>query len=194
MIKRGNMQKKAAFELSMTTVVIIVLAMTMLILGLTLVRKVMKMGTGVIDITDAGVRDKLNKLLGEEGRDVTIGLPAKTAVGRPGGDIFNAPVVVNTQALTGVVPKDLKYIVTLDKNGECIKKNGEQAVKGIFKGPIGESIGFDEWEADAAYATIIMQIPKGIKLCTQKVYIDVKAGTSELRTSFTLEVARASIF
>lgn len=187
------MQKKAAFEMSMTTVVIIVLAMTMLILGLTLIRKVMKMGTGVIDITDAGVKAQLKDLLGQEGRDVTVGVPGKIAVGRPGGDIFNAPIAVKTEALT-VEPKDLKYKVTLDKNGECIKKNDEQAVKSIFKGPIEEYISFDEWEVDTAYASIIMQIPKGIKLCTQKVYVDVKAGTNELRTSYSIEVARTSLF
>lgn len=187
---RKILDKKAAFELSMSTVVIIVLAMTLLVLGLTLIRKIIKMGTGVIDITDAGVRAKLNKILGEEGRDITVGLPDKTAVGRPGGKPFNAPIIVNTQDIIGD-PQDLKYIVSLEKDGECIEKNGEKMVESFFKMSTGKSRSFDEWEGNMAYASIDLQIPKTAKLCIQKVYVDIKSGTQDIgRTSFKIEVAR----
>lgn len=183
--------KKGAFELSMTTVVVIVLAMVMLVLGLTLVRKIMTMGTGIIDITDAGVRSKLNKVLGEEGRDITIGLPDKTATSSPGGGLFNAPLVVNTEAMD-VEPADLRYKVEVTEIGDCGKEKAED----YFKIPVDEDLEFDEWEAGVAYASIQMQVPKGAKLCSQKVSVLVNdaAGTNLGKTSYTLNVAKVGLF
>lgn len=190
-MKKILKSKKAAFELSMTTVVIIVLSMTMLILGITLVTKIMKMGTGIIDITDTGVRAKLNKALGDEGRDLTIGLPDKTAVISPGSK-GNAPLVVNTESMgAGIGPEDLKYEVSLSEIGDCIEKNGGEAVEGFFITPLGKGLEFEDYEAGIAYTSISMQIPKTAKLCSQKVSIEISDNTKSLgKTSFTLEVAK----
>lgn len=184
-----NKNKKAAFEMSMTTVVIIVLAMTMLILGLTLVKKVMSMGTGIIDITDAGVKSKLNKMLGEEGRDVTIGLPDKTAVISPGGK-GNAPLIVDTSGMgAGIGPEDLKYVVSLSDQGTCDKG----IVKDFFITTLDKELEFDDWEAGIAYASILIEVPKGAKLCTQKVGIEIKGADQSIKSSFTLNIAKTGI-
>ncbi len=182
--------KRAAFEMSMTTVVIIVLAMTMLILGLTLVRKVMTMGTGIIDITDAGVKSKLNKMLGEEGRDVTIGLPDKTAVISPGNK-GNAPLVVDTSGMGSTIgPEDLKYVISLSDQGTCDKG----LVESYFVTPLDKELEFDDWEAGIAYASILMEVPKGAKLCTQKIGVEIKGADQSLKSSFTLDIAKTGLF
>lgn len=66
------MNKKAALELSIGTIVIIVIAVTMLILGLVLVRTIM-CGALVtsIDLTQK-MKDQINKLFQETGEDVVL--------------------------------------------------------------------------------------------------------------------------
>lgn len=65
-------QKKAALEMSIGTIVIIVLAVTMLILGMVLVRTIM-CGALVtsMDLTNK-MRDQINKLFQETGNDVVL--------------------------------------------------------------------------------------------------------------------------
>lgn len=65
------MQKKAAFELSMTTVVIIVLAMIMLALGLTLVRTIFKGAIYTATTLNDQIKNEINKIF-EQGSTVGI--------------------------------------------------------------------------------------------------------------------------
>lgn len=57
--------RKAALELSIGTVVIIVLAMSMLILGIVLINKIFGTATGAINGIDQGVKKQINQLFSE---------------------------------------------------------------------------------------------------------------------------------
>jgi hypothetical protein len=80
MKKRG---KKAAIELSVGTIVIIVIAVTMLILGIVFVRSIMCSGIQITENLDEGVKNEINDLfgadeigvncMGEGGQEVSIG-------------------------------------------------------------------------------------------------------------------------
>lgn len=72
MKQTGKKSKKAALELSIGTIVIIVMAVTMLILGLVLVRTIM-CGALVtsLDLTQK-MKDQINKLFQETGNDVIL--------------------------------------------------------------------------------------------------------------------------
>ena len=61
-----TMRKKGAMEMSMGTIVVVVLAMTMLILGIVFVQKIFKSATGAIDLTDEQLRNEINKLFGDD--------------------------------------------------------------------------------------------------------------------------------
>lgn len=67
--------KKAALELSIGTVVIIVLAMSMLILGIVLINKIFDTATGAITGIDAGVKDQINRLFSENSEKTLILYP-----------------------------------------------------------------------------------------------------------------------
>lgn len=69
---KAKMNKKAALEMSIGTIVIIVIAVTMLILGLVLVRTIMcgAMMTS-LDLTQK-MKDQINKLFQETGNDVVL--------------------------------------------------------------------------------------------------------------------------
>ncbi|MEM2956012.1 MAG: hypothetical protein QW041_00325 [Candidatus Pacearchaeota archaeon] len=58
--------KKAAIEMSMTTVIVIVLSVIMLILGLTLLRTISCGALRIASTTLEGAQDEINKLFGEE--------------------------------------------------------------------------------------------------------------------------------
>ncbi|MDP1695335.1 MAG: hypothetical protein Q8L29_00275 [archaeon] len=59
------MNKKAAIELSIGTIVVIVLAMSMLILGLVLVKTIFTGATESVTAIDSGVKNEISKLFNE---------------------------------------------------------------------------------------------------------------------------------
>lgn len=71
--------KKAAIELSIGTIVIIVLAMSMLILGLVLVRTIFTGATYNVDSLNKNVEAEINKLFNERGGKTFIYLPNNEA-------------------------------------------------------------------------------------------------------------------
>lgn len=70
--------RKAAIELSIGTIVILVLAMSMLILGLVLVRSIFSTATGAIGDIDKGVRDAIIKTLADPSKKLAIYPSART--------------------------------------------------------------------------------------------------------------------
>jgi len=64
--------KKAAMEMSVGTIVTIVLLMSVLVLGIFLVQKVFSSGTNAIDSIDDQVQSEINKLFSEEGNDLVV--------------------------------------------------------------------------------------------------------------------------
>ena len=66
------MNKKAAMEMSVGTIVTIVLLMTVLILGLVLVRSIFSSSTSAIDSIDSSVQNEIQKLFAEEGKLIVI--------------------------------------------------------------------------------------------------------------------------
>lgn len=71
--------KKGAIELSIGTIVIIVLAMSMLILGLVLIRNIFTGAIGTSELVDRNVKAQLNKLFNEEDVKSVVYLPDNQA-------------------------------------------------------------------------------------------------------------------
>ena len=74
-----NRNKKAAIELSIGTIVIIVIAMSMLILGLVLVRTIFTGAKYNVDQLNKNVEAEINKLFNEKGQKTVIYLPNNQA-------------------------------------------------------------------------------------------------------------------
>lgn len=64
--------KKAAIEMSMTTIVVVVLAMSMLILGMVLTRNIMCGAMGLTSDINTKVTSQINKLFTESGGDIEV--------------------------------------------------------------------------------------------------------------------------
>lgn len=64
--------KRAAIELSMSTIVIVVLAMSMLILGLVLVQKIFNVAEGAVTDVDKGVRNSIMNMFSDSDSKIII--------------------------------------------------------------------------------------------------------------------------
>lgn len=92
------MDKRGAIEMSMTTVVVIVLAMTMLILGLTLVRTIFSGAQYNVKSINDKVRGEINKLFVDEEQRSAIYLPSNTATVKQGESFGLAFAIRNVGA------------------------------------------------------------------------------------------------
>lgn len=119
--------KKAAFEMSITTIVILVIAMTMLILGMILVRKMMCGAMGLTSDINDKVRGQIDDLFQSQGGEVQcIGsgtgavdiIPGKTnyiwcGIKSTGGT--TAPtykIMTDQQSLTAIQQKGITTVGT----------------------------------------------------------------------------------
>lgn len=64
--------KKAAMEMSVGTIVTIVLLMSVLVLGIFLVQRIFGTATSAIDVVDAQIQSEINKLFASEGKKLVI--------------------------------------------------------------------------------------------------------------------------
>ncbi|MBS3080009.1 hypothetical protein J4221_00905 [Candidatus Pacearchaeota archaeon] len=139
---RKHPKKEGALELSIGTVVILVLAMSMLILGLILIRSIFQGAQGTIDITDEKVKAEINKLFVEDQRAV-IHLPNRLARIKQGnvGDVafaiqnniqtqkFRWQVVVDDENLRkkcGVTERQAEEWMTTGSSGNAEIPSGQK--------------------------------------------------------------------
>jgi|SRR3989338_2478391 len=205
-------QKKAAIELSIGTVVIIVLAMSMLILGLVLVRSIF---TGAIDSTDTlndKVKGEITNLFSEEGKKVVVKLGGdKTATIKAGEDFGIGIGARAPPTGPGLIDrKDLQFTLELEPKeaspDNCVAVNGVSEVGNWFSPVFGPTrktsrTSFDEFSGRDAYTILRVSIPDVAAPCAQKVFIDVFDNRIESRdanpyegTFFILKVEEGGIF
>jgi hypothetical protein len=79
--------KKAAMEMSVGTIVTIVLLMTVLILGLVLVRSIFSSSTSSVDEIDKAVKEEISKLFAEDSSKKLILFPANRNVEIKKGEV-----------------------------------------------------------------------------------------------------------
>jgi len=89
-------QKRAAIELSIGTIVVIVIAMSMLILGLVLVRNIFTGATYNVDQLNKNVEAEINKLFNEKGESIVLYLPNNQAEVKQGKSFGVAFGIRNT--------------------------------------------------------------------------------------------------
>src|SRR4030043_1883739 len=65
---KTNWNRKGAMEMSVGTIVTIVLLVSVLILGIVLIKNIFTSAKGVVDLTDQQLRDEVNKLFSEENK------------------------------------------------------------------------------------------------------------------------------
>ena len=175
--------KNAAIELSIGTVVVIVLAMSMLVLGIVLIRNIFAGATISVDILNDRVIGEITSLFADEGSYVVVKLGAdQTAKIKQGSGPFRIAIGATKTDSSQITSRDaVQYKLTLDTSpGNCASSSSytEASTKKIFKTTFDNWNSFDKFQGSQTFALVELNIPDGMPLCTQKVNLDVKERAS----------------
>ena len=185
-MRKGLLEsRKAAMELSIGTIVIIVLGVSMLIVGIFLVNRLRGSATNVIDMTDAAITKELNKLFAEP-KKVAIYPPTKVAkIDQEETD--DVGVVITNLVQGGTGNEVFSYKVELSDKGNCAETE-EQISSWITIGRENPNI-----EAlapgDSTVERVTFTIPTGTSLCRARFSVSVLVdGNAYGRENFDVEV------
>ena len=196
------MNKRGAIEMSMTTVVVIVLAMTLLILGLTLVRTIFKGATESVNLLNDKVKGEITNLFAEEGGNIVVKLGAeKTAKVPIGTTNFGIGIGARNPEGEAITSRNiLNYKIylpteTVAKDCKTINQLSDSTARNIFLIQFNTLTQFDEISGPSAFSIVRFSIPSTWKVCSQKFLFDVYRGSELVGASFFIvEVVKSGIF
>ncbi|RMD67626.1 hypothetical protein D6817_01060 [Candidatus Pacearchaeota archaeon] len=171
-----RVKKKGALELSIGTIVIVVLAMSMLILGLVLVRKIFSTSTGWVTDINGKVKGELAKLFNQRQAKVAIvGVsgPDNTVEIEAGGE---AGIAIGARTENGeqIDKRDsMKLTLSLGNSGRGTNC-GDSVFNYITNAEKEAPRGLDRSEGDKAYWIIHFQVPEGTVACTQQISVKIE--------------------
>lgn len=173
--------KKAQMQMSVGTIVTIVLLMTVLVLGLVLVRNIFGSATKVIDLTDEQLTEEINKLFGEDkgvvvypasrrmeieqGEIDGFGIGIKNLLGAAGGDTFSYETIVSDP--------DLQRKCGVGEN---------EVLNWISTGRAENNIPIPS--GDKSTQRVLFDIPVGSPLCTFRLRVNVNSVAGSYGTEF----------
>ncbi len=194
----ANKNREGALELSIGTIVVIVIGMSMLILGLVLVRTIFSGSTSTVDDLNEQVQSEILNLFGDSTGNVVVKLgSADTAKVKP-GDRFNVAVGAQHPDGASITRDSLQYRISLadDSNENCLRLLGKERAEGLFVTRVNTWNNFDQFSGSTAFGLVEIDVPSGTARCTQKVNIDMKLKEEQQASSgdaFILEVTREGI-
>lgn len=191
---------KAAFELSVSTIIIIVIGVTFLILGLALLRNIFQGSTQSIDDINSALGKQVQQLFADESKNIIVYLNDKTAKIKAGTVNFNFWIAAQTTTNLNLAKRaDITYTLELDQGSDCSKQLGSSTVKNWFSDKFTGANNVAEFQASTGFAKITLNIPSGTVVCTQTVYVTFKDNTVDPSatiggTSFTIQVLKSGLF
>lgn len=195
MVRRN---KEGALELSIGTIVVIVIGMSMLILGLVLVRTIFSGSTKSINDLNEQVQNEILNLFGDNSGNLVIKLgSADTAKVKP-GDRFNVAIGAQHPDGASITRESLLYRIELsdDSDENCLRILGKERAEGLFVTRINNWNEFDRYSGSTAFALLEVDVPKGTARCTQKVNVDMRLKDVQAPSdgdAFILEIGREGI-
>ncbi len=190
--------RKGALELSIGTIVVIVIGMSMLILGLVLVRTIFSGSTKSVNDLNEQVQSEILDLFDDDSGNLVVQLGSvDTAKVKP-GDRFNVAIGAQHPSGDAVTRDTLLYRVELadDSDENCVRKLGRQRTEGLFVTRVNTWNEFGKYSGSNAFALIEVDVPKGTERCTQKINVDMRlkdSATPSDGDAFILEITKAGI-
>lgn len=178
--------KKAAMEMSMGTIVTVVLSMALLIGGIMLIRNITTSSGDVIGMTDEQVKNQINQMFGGDYRVVVYPSSGSTQIkiGKEGDFAFGIKNLITGQAGQNA---EFSYEVVVADSGNC--GISDSTIMGwIILGKSGKEIYIPQSETHTL--RVRLSIPQGSPLCTFRLNINVKAnGNNYMTTSMDIQTA-----
>ena len=185
--------KDGALELSIGTIVVIVIGMSMLILGLVLVRTIFTGSTEAVDVLNEKVQGEIVSLFAAEGSDVVIKLGSDRVVKVKKGEFTTVGLGARKSNGDAIEDRrDLEYRIEFQTSNEWGCTNPEK----MFASD-NTWTSFDSANPSAVFAAIEIKVPEDFEVCTQKVFVKVKNRDNDDFVGseyFIIEVIKSGIF
>jgi hypothetical protein len=182
-MKSITKNNKAAIEMSIGTIVIVVLAMTMLILGIVLVKNIFGSSSDILDMSTDQIKSQVSKLFGESKKLVMY--PDSREISIKVGDQGAFGIGIQN-LLSGASAQDAKFTYeTIISDPDLRSKCGvteREVEQWVVTGRADSNIPIAPAEVYAGKVTF--SIPEGTPLCTFRVRIDVKANSANYASDF----------
>jgi len=164
--------KKAAMEMSVGTIVTIVLLMTVLILGLGLVRNIFSSSSNAINQIDSSVQNQLQQLFSEDGSRMIALYPVEREVKMKQGESGGFGLSIrNVNQEAGV----FSYDVTASEIGSGCQLTLAQADGLISLGKMGQNIQLSSGSSLENPILVKFDLSETTPLCTIRYAINVKS-------------------
>ena len=199
--------KKAAMEMSLGTIITIVLSVVFLILALVVLRNMYGFQTESVGSIQEKTLKKINDLyLGDEDINTRINIQLgsdKLAKVRAGNPNFGIGVVAVTRANTPIQNgTDLQFEFRLDESSptNCVKLNTLTVTKTMFSTPLNTWVDSKYYYDSSGGVTISLSVPSTMRLCNQEVYVRARDRTvnpeGEIlgQDVFTIQILRKNPF
>lgn len=173
--------KKAAIELSIGTIVIIVIAMSMLILGLVLVRTIFTGSIYNVQQLNKNVEAEINKLFNERGQKIVIYLPNNQAEIKK-GESFGVAFGIKNTAEGEATPGQFNYNIEVSSIQTGCQLSEQQAQSYVILGGQG-SLSLAPG-SEPAYRIVKIQAPETAPLCEIQYDIIVTKDSQPYDTGF----------
>lgn len=183
--------KKAAMEMSVGTLVTIVLLMIVLVLGVFLVRQIFGGATESVDSINQQVRGEIDNLFNTENQDIVVSLGAKhSAKVKQGTEDFGFVTGFAPDDPTGLDAGNCKYSISVSgeqtAGTDYCTDNGvkKQDIEGWFK--TGRTnVQFDQVQKSVGYALIRLDIPDSVPTCVQRFKLEVTCSGANSYSGYT---------
>ncbi len=174
--------KTGAMEMSVGTIVTIVLLMGVLVLGIFLIQNIFSSAKGAIDLTDQQLRNEINKLFSEDSR---ISIYPGTRLVEIKQESTDGVGLGIRNRLTGIAgtSKFSYEVVVSDPDLESKCGVGEQVARSwIVTGRAEKDIPIPS--GDYSTQKVLFEIPTGSPLCTVRYRVNVDAAGDAYATDF----------
>ena len=179
--------KKAAMEMSVGTIVTIVLLMSVLILGIFLIKNIFSSAKGAIDLTNDQLQNEINQLFGDE--DEFVIYPKTGLVEVRQGELESVGIGIQNLLEGEAGANTFSYETIVSSTGKCVEDK-EEIATWLEVGQSEENIAIRV--GDTFTEEIRFKVPVGSSLCTPRFRINVYAGEKPYATgSFDIEIKAA---
>jgi len=176
--------KKAAMELTMGTLVTIVLLVMVLILGGYFVNKIFHSAIKVADMTDEQLTNEINKLFTEESKLIIY--PSTKIVKIKQEDVDEVGIGVKNLIAGGSESGNFSYQIVVADASDC-RESDEEVAKWIIVGEREDNIPIPAGELSVQ--RVRFRIPSGSSLCIARFRVNVFSnGQSYSTDSFDVEI------
>jgi hypothetical protein len=172
MVMKNMKSKRAAMEMSVGTIVTIVLLMSALVLGLILTKIVYKSSANAISSIDEGVRNQLDQAFQKDDSKKVVISPGRTVSVKKGGEDAGFGFSIRNIGATATFSYTIKYM-----DSDC-STTANVANKLISLGSTGQGISIPGGNVMDNPILVKFRIPEDFPPCEIRYNLEVKRGAS----------------